>query len=321
MSDKTHSVVPAATSLPVQSIMHPMVAKMLENNPTPEALEKLLAMQRDWEAGEAKRAYTAALVQLKGSLPPFLSKDATVKYSGAKAEVRYTHTSLAGAMDTVTPHLTAHGFALTWTPGTNDKGGVTVTAKLTHRQGHSEQATLTAPPDTSGNKSSAQGIASTITLLQRYAALSLLGLASADMKEPEGDITPSEDAVDTARNMRALADLVKGGKTKDAVEAFVGKPVKEWIPADLDKLRAWIAPAVDDALVSKEEAANLGALMKEFQLDAGRFANIIEAETKRRPKGTADVRKSEYAKVMKAFDAVRVGAANLKQSSIEHPPA
>jgi hypothetical protein len=46
---------------------------------------------------------------------------------------------------------------------------------------------MTAPIDTSGSKSPAQGVASTITLLQRYTALSLLGIATADMKDADGE--------------------------------------------------------------------------------------------------------------------------------------
>lgn len=243
MTDK-HTVVPRADQAAPHSIMHPLVEKMLGTNPTPEALEKVLALQREWEKGEAKRAYTAALVELKRALPPFLKRDKTVDFTGQSGKrTTYTHTSLAGAMETIQPHLSEFGFSLTWRPGTNDKGGVTVTAVLTHRLGHSEEATLTAPPDVSGNKSSAQGIASTITLLQRYSALAILGLATADMTEPTGEAPAHDtDRVDTSRNMKAMSGLVKAGKTKEAAETYVGRPVKEWTSKDLDKLRAWIAP-------------------------------------------------------------------------------
>lgn len=317
MTDK-HNVIAQADAVQPRTLMHPLVEKMLTQNPTPEALEKILGLQREWEKDEARRAYNVALTALKGDLPPFLKRDKTVEY----LKVKYTHTSLAAAMDTVTPHLTAHGFSLTWTPGNNDKGGIMVTAKLTHRMGHSEQATLTAAPDTGGNKSGPQAIASTVTLLQRYTALSLLGLATADQVEPTGEGAPVDaDAVDTARNMRAMADLAKGGKTKEAVELFLGKPLKEWTATDLDKLRAWVTPASIDPVVSNEEAAGLKVIMAEFKLDASRFASIIESETGRRPKSIADVRKGEALKIVKAFDAVRVGAADLKGNVIERPPA
>jgi hypothetical protein len=321
MSDKTHSVIPAADVAPTRMVLHPLVEKMLTTNPTPEALEKILGMQRDWENNEARRAYMSALVELKRDLPPFLLKDKTVDFTGATGKrTTYNHTSLAGAMDTVTPHLTAHGFALTWTPGTNDKGGVTVTAKLTHRLGHCEQASLTAPADMSGNKSSVQGIASTITLLQRYAALSLLGLASADMVDPTGEVEPTPEKVDTAKNMRAMADMAKEKKTKAQVEAYLGKPLNEWNAADLDKLRVWDAKPAIEAPVGKDEIATLKGLMAAYKLTPEDFGSIIETEIGRKPTGASDLKKSEFLKVVKAFEEVERDALTIKDGKIQRPP-
>jgi len=94
------------------------------------------------------------------------------------------------ALDSVTEPLTRHGFSLGWVPTTGDRGEVRVTCRLTHAEGHSEETTLVAPPDTSGLKNPAQAIASTITLLQRYTALSLLGIATADTTDPTPDEPP-----------------------------------------------------------------------------------------------------------------------------------
>lgn len=261
----THEIVPRADVSSPRTIMHPLVEAMLATSPTPEALEKILSLQRQWEKDEARRAYSTALVELKRALPPFLSRDKTVDFTGSTGKrTTYTHTSLAGAMETVQPHLTEFGFSLTWRPGTNEKGGVTVTAILTHRQGHSEEATLTAPPDTTGNKSSAQAIASTITLLQRYSALAILGLATADMVEPTGQAPSDENGVDTARNMKAMSAIAKAGKSKAEAEKFAGKPLQQWTPKELDKLRAWIAPpaaAPENATPEEWTGAILGVLV------------------------------------------------------------
>jgi hypothetical protein len=74
--------------------------------------------------------------------------------------------------------LRAHGFVLTWIPSTPAPGTVTVLCRLLHCDGHFDEATLSAPVDTSGNKSPAQGVASTVSLLSRYTALALLGIAA-----------------------------------------------------------------------------------------------------------------------------------------------
>jgi hypothetical protein len=229
---------------------------MLSQSPTPETLREILALQREWEAGEAKRAYTRALVELRRDLPAFIRRDQTVDFPSAKGRVHYTHASLAAAMETVVPILTRHGFSLAWTPGIAEKGGVFVTATLTHRDGHSECATLSAPADTSGSKSPAQGVASTVTLLQRYTALSLLGIATADMDEPKPNGAPPDaGAVDSARNMRAMAALAKAGKTREEAEKIAGRPVTEWTGADLAKLREWIEPNTETASLPQPPSA------------------------------------------------------------------
>lgn len=247
MSEPNHKAVVHVVehSAPIAR-MHPLVELAMKGGQVdPATLRELLAVQRDWEAGEARKAFTSALVALKADLPSVIARDTTVDFTSAKGRTRYTHTSLAAAMEAVTPVLTAHGFSLAWSPST-DKGQVTVTCRLTHAGGHHEETSISAPVDTSGNKSPAQGVASTITLLQRYSALSLLGIATADMKDPGSAPHASGEHVDTNRNMRAAAAVKKSGRAVSDAEAFLGRSVQEWTTADLDKLREWLKPAQEN---------------------------------------------------------------------------
>ncbi len=232
-----------------ETSMSPVVAmgmKMLAANPDPSVLRELLAVQKDFEANEARKAYAMALVGLKRDLPTVIARDKKVAFK----EVKYTHTSLAAVMEAITEPLTAHGFNLAWTVA-NGQGGVSVTCRLTHSAGHSEATMITAPADTSGSKSPAQAIASTITLLQRYTALSLLGIATADMQEPTGEEKPPADTVDSARNLAAVGWLGKQGKRREDAEALVGRKVAEWTAADLDRLREWGKPPAVDPLTNE----------------------------------------------------------------------
>lgn len=241
MTDPKHSITttsPAELSAP--SRLHPMVEAAIQAGATPEQLREFLALQREHEEHEARKAYQRAMVALKAALPRVLERDTTVDFTN-KAGIRthYRHTSLAAAVDVVTPVLSEHGFAASWVPG-SDRGAVTVTCRLTHAAGHAEEATLSAPVDTSGNKSPAQGVASTITLLSRYTLLSLLGIATADHVEPTGQ--PSE-RVDAKRNLAAVAKLRKLGRTREEAEAFLGRSVSGWTGADLERLAEWVQPA------------------------------------------------------------------------------
>lgn len=228
--------------------MHPLVGAAMDRGAItdPATLRELLAVQRDWEAGEAKKAYTRALAALKADLPTVIAKDALVDFTSEKSGKRttYRHTTLAAVMDAVTEPLTRHGFSLSWTPATSERS-VRVTCRLTHTEGHHEEATLEAPPDGSGMKSPAQGIASTITLLSRYSALALLGIATRDMTEPAGEQQPTEPdltEVDAAKNMRAAAAIVKAGRKREDAEQLVGRVVAQWTRADLRKIKAWLEP-------------------------------------------------------------------------------
>jgi hypothetical protein len=225
--------------------MSPLVAQglaILKNSPNPETLRELLAVNREWEANEARKAYSAAIVALKRDLPTVIKRDATVDFtSRAGQRTFYRHASLAGVMDEITGALTQHGFSLTWHPSTSGQQ-VSVTCRLGHIAGHHEETTIAAPVDTSGNKSPAQGVASTITLLQRYTALALLGIATADMKEPEGEADPapsSGDKIDTERNMSVVGRLRYYGRTREQAETFIGRNATEWTEVDCGRVKTW----------------------------------------------------------------------------------
>lgn len=219
--------------------MSPVVAAslaILEKNPSPETLRELLAVQREWEANEARKAYAMALVGLKTGLPTVIAHDKLVSF----ATTRYTHTSLGAAVEAVTPHLINHGFTHSWHPATNGANEVSVTCRLTHQAGHFEAVTLSAPPDAKGGKNGAQAVASTVTMLERYTLLALLGIATADMTEPEGHEEKDPEKVDSNRNLLAVGWLKdKGVPTSDA-EQYLNRKVPNWTVADLAKLKVWV---------------------------------------------------------------------------------
>lgn len=238
MSD-SHDKPMQSIVLPPARGMSPVVStglEILRQNPNPEALRELLAIQRDYEAGEAKKAYAAALIELKADLPKVLNRDKHVSFNSTN----YTHTTLGAAVEAVTPHLITHGFAHSWHPSTPSPSEVSVTCRLTHRAGHFEEVTITGPPDAKGGKNGAQAVASTITMLQRYSLLALLGIATADMEEPGDDgSVDDDDRVDSARNLAAVGKLRKLGKTAAEAQELVGRDVADWTVADLKKIEAW----------------------------------------------------------------------------------
>jgi hypothetical protein len=141
-----------------------------------QQLKELLAIQRDYEANEARKAYHKAMAAFKAN-PPKIEKDRQVAYGNTK----YSHASLANVTEKISVELSKYGLSASWTTKTN--GVVSVTCKITHELGHSEETTLSAASDTSGSKNAIQAIGSTITYLERYTLLALTGLATYDQDD------------------------------------------------------------------------------------------------------------------------------------------
>jgi hypothetical protein len=136
-----------------------------------EKLEKLLNLQKDYEANEARKAYHKSMALFKAN-PPKIDKDKAVAYGNTK----YNHASLGNVTEKINAELSKYGLSASWT--TKQNGQVCVTCRITHELGHSEETTLCAASDTSGSKNAIQAIGSTITYLERYTLLALTGLAT-----------------------------------------------------------------------------------------------------------------------------------------------
>lgn len=271
MSD-SHKMIVVDAPIVREERTHPLVAAAMAKGSAladPATLRQLMDLQERWEAGEARKSFTRALAALKRDLPTVIAKDSTVDFTSARGRTYYKHASLAGVMDAITEPLTAHGFSLSWVPSTGEKSTVRVTCRLTHAEGHSEECSLDAPADTSGSKSPAQAVASTITLLQRYTALALLGIATADMQEEAGDRERERapEDVDADRNLRAASWLVSQGFKREDYERHVGRKVSAWTAADLAGVKPWAAErrrqhkpdTSSGELTPEEEAALAGA--------------------------------------------------------------
>jgi hypothetical protein len=221
--------------------MHPMVvAAMRGGGLDTQSLRELMELQREWQRDNARAAYTRSIVQLKSKLPSVLEKDKPVKYPNKNSQgiTSYRFTTLSYAMEIVTPYLNEYGFSLIWIPTTSD-GMVRVTCRLTHIDGHYEETTMSAPPDSSGRKNPIQAIGSTQSYLERYTALALLGIATKDMPDADDPPVPSDDIIDTERNLNAIARLRKKGISVKDAEAHVRKPAKDWTIKELDMLWSW----------------------------------------------------------------------------------
>lgn len=193
--DEEPAGLPAAASGPVTP------AEMLNNaiarGASIEVVEKLMAMHERMEAAAARKAFDEAIAEAKSELSPVVKtrEGHNSKYADFAA--------IAAAVD---PVLSKHGLSYRHKSEQTDR--INVTCILSHRAGHSEQTTLSGPPDTSGSKNAIQAIGSTLTYLQRYTLLLALGLATAhddDGKAAGAGETVSDDQIDAIEEEMSAA--------------------------------------------------------------------------------------------------------------------
>ena len=148
-----------------------MIELALKQNADLDKLHSLLDLKMRYEKNEAEKAYTVAMAKFKEN-PPVVTKDKT------NSQYKSKYTSLNNLVNTVSPKLSEQGLSASWDIEQN--GTIKVTCKLTHKQGHSGTATMSAQADGSGSKNAIQQIKSTITYLKAVTFESILGLASSD---------------------------------------------------------------------------------------------------------------------------------------------
>ena len=166
-----------------------------------DRLRELMALQREWEEREAEKAFFDALSKFQSEIPPIVRTNTAD--AGRAGKRRYA--SLGTINEAIRPWLYANGLSFRFRQQ-QTPAGITVTCVVSHRDGHSEETTLTAGADSSGAKNAIQSVGSTITYLERYTLTAALGLTTID-EDDDGEaagpeVTPEQqrqNALDLAR--------------------------------------------------------------------------------------------------------------------------
>ena len=179
-------------TLPVDPMVSMIERIALDPNADLGKLERMLAMKERMDAQNAKVAFAHALSAARAEMPPIV-KDATVDFTSQKGRTHYRHETLAGIAKTIDPILSQNGLSYRFRTDQAD-GRVVVTCIVSHRDGYSEETSLSGSPDQSGNKNNFQAVGSAVTYLQRYTLKAALGL-SAEIDD-DGRRTPEKDRTD-----------------------------------------------------------------------------------------------------------------------------
>jgi hypothetical protein len=129
MSDATLTSQPANPLAVIQAA--------IAQGATPESLEKLMELQERYEANIARKAFNRALVAAQSEMP-------TV-FKGRKGQ-NSQYASFDDIMRVIRPILDSHGLAIAFAQREDEKT-LTVTCKVFHSEGHSEETPFTLPKD------------------------------------------------------------------------------------------------------------------------------------------------------------------------------
>jgi len=179
-----------------------MLNRAVESGAGLDMVEKLMSLQERWETGQARKAFDRAIAAAKAKITP-IQRNATGHNSKKYAD-------FAAIAKVVDPILSEHGLSYRFRTAQGER--ISVTCVLSHQDGHSEETTLSGPADASGSKNAIQAIGSTLTYLQRYSLVQMLGLAASNDDDGKAAADGGVISEDQAAELIALADEVNADK-------------------------------------------------------------------------------------------------------------
>jgi uncharacterized protein YhaN len=163
-----------------------------------DQLEKLMALQANYEAKQAKTAYLIAVTKFQSEVP---------RITKSKSGHNFSYAPLADIVEQIKSTLQSCGLSYRFEQ--NHQNGIEVTCVLSHIEGHSERTSMKADADTSGSKNSVQAIGSTVSYCQRYTLIGSLGLTTAD-EDMDGRLPFDGLSVNQISELDTLLDDCEG---------------------------------------------------------------------------------------------------------------
>lgn len=179
-----------------------MLNRAVESGAGLDMVEKLMSLQERWETGQARKAFDRAIAAAKAKITPI--------QRNAKGHNDKRYADFAAIAKVVDPILSKHGLSYRFRTAQGER--ISVTCILSHEDGHSEETTLSGPADASGSKNAIQAIGSTLTYLQRYSLVQMLGLAASNDDDGKAAADGGVISDDQAAELIALADEVGADK-------------------------------------------------------------------------------------------------------------
>jgi hypothetical protein len=198
-----------------------------------DKMERLMQMHERLTERSARTAYFDALAAMQPGLPVIERKGMIrVPPKDGKTGHETPYALWEDINEAIRPLLAEHGFALSFRIK-KDADRVEVTGVLSHREGHSEETTLSLPMDTTGSKNNVQAIGSSTSYGKRYTAMALLNITTRG-EDDDGHAAEGPEVVSDEQRDALLKklDATKSDVPKFCkffgIEAIAGLPAKRF---------------------------------------------------------------------------------------------
>ena len=191
-------------------------------------MRELLAMQREIDQEEARRAFVSDFMALTDDLPTVSAdrtieireKDRTTGERTGKLLQSTPYATFNAMMRMLKGPLKRHGFSLSYStePGADQRLNVIV--YLDHRRGHQRKTIFPLPAETSGSKNNVQGWGSAQSYGMRYGTRALLNIITSAPEDADTDgsvvaqVETGGDVKELNAPTKLSADDVKNLKEK-----------------------------------------------------------------------------------------------------------
>jgi hypothetical protein len=203
-----------------------------------DKFERLLAMQEKLELAQERRDFNDAMARAKAKISPVL-KNREVDFTSTKGRTNYRYEDFAEVARTVDGPLSEQGLSYRFRADQLREGesrSVRVTC-IVSRGGYSEETTLVAFEDHSGNKNNIQAISSTATYLQRATLKLAIGLAAG--ADDDGQGAGEDGGAISAAEEEEISTLIKEtDSVEEGVLTYVGaSSIKAMTPKQVSRAR------------------------------------------------------------------------------------
>ena len=194
-----------------------IITDALKSGAGPEMMRELLAVKKDWEADEARKAFASAVADFQARCPIIEKGDKAYDKEYARIDRIWR---------TIRPLMEERGLAITWQSAELRDGSIChVEGQLSHRLGHSQKLTYDVPvPDLLKGQNKAQQMGSATTYAKRYALCSALGIQTGE--DDDGNAAGTQFV--TYAQATELEDLIAAAK---GVPTFEEAKFWQWAEA------------------------------------------------------------------------------------------